>query len=184
MFVGETTFGPGIWLGLEMEEKIGNHDGGFVGGKRYFRHVIFPLVLSSYFILPHPPHPRTGEKGNTASNLRPHMRLVHTLRCRPGHGLYVNREGAFPVVPSRTPPANSGGTAVTRGDVVIEDSTEDEGGEEDDEDFGEDEEHFTESAESSSAGVREELLEELTILEAQNRQLRTSARELRSAHAR
>jgi hypothetical protein len=120
-----------------------------------------------------------------ASNLRPHMHLLHSLRCRPGHGLYVHREGVVPVLSSRNPQASSsGGTAVTRGDVVIEDSTEDEGGDEEDEDFGEDEEHFTESAESSSAGVREELLEELTILEAQNRQLRTSARELRSAHAR
>jgi dynactin complex subunit len=55
MFVGETKFGPGIWVGLEMEGKIGNHDG-YVGGKRYFRYVIFPIVHSFSFISHLPLH--------------------------------------------------------------------------------------------------------------------------------
>lgn len=117
-------------------------------------------------------------------HLQSHIFVGRSRRCRPGHGLYVHREGVVPVASPRKPSPSSGGAAITRGDVVIEDSTEDEDGDEGSEDDGDDDDQVTESTESSSAGVREELLLELTRLEARNRQLRNSARELRSAHAR
>jgi hypothetical protein len=34
-FVGETVYGPGIWLGIELEKRTGLHDG-MHNGKRYF----------------------------------------------------------------------------------------------------------------------------------------------------
>jgi CAP-Gly domain-containing linker protein 3/4 len=34
-YIGRTDFGPGIWLGLELRQPKGKHDG-MVEGRRYF----------------------------------------------------------------------------------------------------------------------------------------------------
>lgn len=139
---------------------------------------IHPFASSRSFA--YPPH-RTQSASTAAAVLRWCSLPLDTLRawplrrrCRPGHGLYVQREGVH-----ASPQQEETPRQISVGDV-IENTTDDE----DDEDGSGDDDDSDEGYEEEYIATREALLQELQQLEARNRKLRSSARDLRSAHSR